>query len=258
MSCLCSSGNKTFLFVGSNLSYERFKDNQCSLINKTQFITSLTAVEYDVLRSCKPKTQQGHKLGLVYNWTSNETTNCSQNFSNPYFWVRESGKGGTCVDGFPVTTANNRPTEPGCKAAAILAGSSNDVSWVSCGEEYPFICRQRIPDLHGADACEQAMTTNSKATIIAATMPLAFILILLLLLCLRYYYVKKRENRREEINIDQPYEQCKLVFKYTVHYAFCLLLLSFKIFSKNVVLLYHHSKCFFVKYFDPNFFLCFS
>ena len=223
MSCLCSSGNKTFLFVGSNHSSKEVRNGGCTSSINRNHITSLTTAEYDVIRSCKPITPQGHKLGLVYNWTSNETTNCSKNITAPYFW---EGKRGICVDGFPVTTANNRPAEPGCKAAVISAGSSNDVSWVSCGKEYPFICRQLNPAPHGIPACEEVMTTNSRATTIAVTMPLAFILILLILLCLRYYYVKKRENRREELNIDPQYEQCKLVFKYIVHYAFRLPLLT--------------------------------
>ena len=258
MSCLCSSGNKTFLLVGNNVSYKNFRYQRCLLNNNLKHITSLTTAECDVIHSCKPITPQGHRLGLVYNWMSNATTNCLQNITAPYVWEVESETGGTCVDGFPVTTATNRPSEPGCKAAVISAGSSNDVSWVSCDEKYPYICRQLNPAPHGIPACEQVMTTNSKATIIAVTMPLAFILIFLILLCLRYYYVKKRENRREELNIDQQNEQCKLVFQYTVHYAFRLpLLLCFRIFSENVVLLYHHSKCFFVKYFAANSFQLF-
>ena len=226
MSCLCSSGNKTFLFVGSNRSYKELEIDGCPSNINTKHITSLTTAEYDVIRTCKPITQQGHKLGLMYNWTSNETTNCSKNITAPYFWKIKSKEGGICVDGFPVTTANNRPAGPGCKAAVISAGSSNDVSWVSCGEKYPNICRQLNPAKHGIPACEQVMTTNSRATIIAVTMPLAFILILLILLYLRYYYVKKRENRREELNTDLQNEQCKLVFKYTIHYAFHLPLLT--------------------------------
>ena len=230
MSCLCSSGNKTFLFVHNKLRYSPFRDGGCPLTNFTEHITNLTSEDYEIIRSCKPATSQGHRIGLVYNWNTNINPNCSQNLVNPYYWGVLRGKNRTCVNGSPLTTAINKPSNPRCQLATILPGSSKNtfynLRWTLCEEAHPYICRQHKQTPNGIPACEPVVATSTHTTattmttadvnnntiIIAAATSSALFLTLLILVCLCCYSFASKRKNKNGLSHDCQREHYKQVF----------------------------------------------
>ena len=248
MSCLCSSENKTFLFVGNKLRYSEFRRDGCSMMNFTTHILSLTAEDYEVIRGCKPATSQGHRIGLIYNWVGNKNPNCSQNVVDPYFWGVLPKHNRTCVNGSPFTSASNKPESLNCQVATLVTGSSYDtfynISWTPCNNSHPFICRQNAPIPDGIPLCERGMTTttytsnsNNNTIIVAvATASALLFLIFLILFCLLYYNLAKRRKSEHELNNDQQKKYYKQVFR------------NILVFDLPLLFFYNHSKTLSVTY----------
>ena len=212
MSCLCSLNDKRFVFVNDSLTYGQFRDKGC--MNKsTEHVTNLTEEDYEVIFSCKPTTQRGHRILLLFNWIDNKTPNCTLNMEKPYYWGSLNRKNRTCVSGMPLTSANDRPSDRKCQVATIFPGYSVDpfynMNWTWCNEKHPYICRQTGPPTTVIPECERVMTPttntnqpeeNSILPVIAAGAGAGVFWIILLGLILYCYCAKKRKKRFVEAN----------------------------------------------------------
>ena len=224
MSCMCSLNDKSFVFVNDSLTYGQFRDKGC--MNKsTEHVTNLTEEDYEIILGCKPTTQRGHRILLIFNWLTNETPNCTLNMEKPYYWGSMPRQNRTCVSGMPLTSANDRPSNRKCQVATIFPGYCMDplynMNWTRCNETHPYICRQTGPPTTVIPECERVMTpttnTNQQeensilpgiATGVAVAV-FSFILIGLILYC---YCSKKRKKRFvESSNTLHQDIRCRLV-----------------------------------------------
>ena len=210
MSCLCSLNDKSFVFVNDSLTYGQFRNNGC--MNKsTEHVTNLTEEDYEIILGCKPTTQRGHRILLLFNWLTNNKPNCTLNMEKPYYWGSMPREKRICVSGMPLTSANDRPSNRKCQVATIFPGSFMDpfdnISWTWCVEKHPYICRQTGPPTIEIPECERVMTPttntnqqeeNSILPVIAAGASAGVFCVILLGLILYCYCSKKRKKRFEE------------------------------------------------------------